>query len=387
VARGRKISDREARLARIQSRRARMVPVVSPERLRLWRGKPLPSTLPPRNGSSRPAPRSSLWRWAVRLAIAAVGLSVLVGTGLSFWQEYQKVQAKATQEKLAAAKKAALRLSVADMAKNERLDLKAKIQALAATEPDLRLHLYWLDLDNGDYVDIDGRQPVPGASTIKLPILLAFCEALDQGKVRLSDSLEITEDVRVGEAGDLQFQPNGAKFSALVVMTKTIAISDNLGTNLIVKTLGGIPAVNQAFQAWELEHTVLRNPLPDIPGQNTVSPYELVTVLARIEAGTGLSRRSRDRALDILRQTENNTLIVSGLHPQARAAHKTGAIAKVVGDAALVDRHDGRRYFLALLVQRPHNNDARAETLIQNISKLIYDTPPLPPSADPAGNP
>ncbi len=384
MARGRKISDREARLARIQARRARMVAVTSPEKLRLWRGKPLPSTLPTGNRPPRPAPRPSLWRWAVRLAIAAVGLSVLVGTGLSFWQTYRQVQAKAAQEKLAAARKAALRLSVADLAKNERLDLKAKIQALAAAEPDLQLHLYWLDLDNGDYVDINGQQPVPGASTIKLPILLAFCEALDRGQVRLSDPLEITEDVRAGEAGDLQFQPNGTKFSALVVMTKTIAISDNLGTNLIIKRLGGMAALNRAFQAWELKHTVLRNPLPDVPGQNTVSPYELVTVLARIEAGVGLSRRSRDRALDILRQTENDTLIVQGLPPQARVAHKTGAIAKVVGDAALVDRHDGRRYFLALLVQRPHNEDNRAEVLIQNISKLIYETPPLPPSA---GNP
>ncbi|NJK60844.1 MAG: hypothetical protein HC918_12180 [Oscillatoriales cyanobacterium SM2_1_8] len=70
MARGRKISDREARLARIQSRRARMVPVVSPERLRLWRGKPLPSTLPTRSRPPRTSPRPSLWRWTVRLAIA-----------------------------------------------------------------------------------------------------------------------------------------------------------------------------------------------------------------------------------------------------------------------------------------------------------------------------
>jgi beta-lactamase class A len=77
--------------------------------------------------------------------------------------------------------------------------------------------------------------------------------------------------------------------------------------------------------------------------------------------------------MDILRQTETKTLLPRGLGDGARIAHKTGDIGSVVGDAGIVDMPNGKRYIIAALVKRP-NNDQRANEMIRNISRAVYES-------------
>jgi beta-lactamase class A len=94
--------------------------------------------------------------------------------------------------------------------------------------------------------------------------------------------------------------------------------------------------------------------------------------------------------LDIMRRTERNTLIPSGLGEGARAYHKTGDIGTMLGDAGLIDIPTGKRYIAAVMVKRPHNDPA-AEKLIRSISQAAYEnfsqtnvTPPTPTNNPPS---
>jgi beta-lactamase class A len=89
--------------------------------------------------------------------------------------------------------------------------------------------------------------------------------------------------------------------------------------------------------------------------------------------GELVSIRSRDMLLDIMRSTVTNTLLPAGLGEGAAIAHKTGDIGTVIGDAGLIDAPNGQRYVAAVMVQRPFN-DIRARELVQEISRLMYQS-------------
>ncbi|BFM38952.1 serine hydrolase [Synechocystis sp. LKSZ1] len=266
----------------------------------------------------------------------------------------------------------------------EMTALTQKLQALAKPlQPKIKPYAYFIDVDNGQYVNLAGTQTLPAASTIKLPIVIAFFEDVDAGKVMLQEQLPLSKDVIGSGSGDMQYQVGKVKsYSALETVTKMIVISDNTATNMLIKRLGGKQALNQRFQAWGLTQTVINNPLPDLEGTNKTSPQDLVKALIKIHQGDTLSLKSRDRLLNIMQGTKTRTLLPQGLETDAKIAHKTGDIGTLLGDAGIIDMPNGKRYIGAVMATRPYNDPA-ARTLIQNISRTVYQhfkgtTPPPP---------
>ena len=253
----------------------------------------------------------------------------------------------------------------------ELLDLKAKLTDLAAEYPNIEPEIFLVDLDNKNYVSINGNTPVSAASTIKLPILVALFQEVDAGKINLEEQLTMTEDVIGTGSGNMQYEKPGTQFTILETATKMMTISDNTATNMLIERMGGMEALNQKFMDWGLTSTRLRNPLPDLTGTNTTSPEDLGNLLARVETGGTISLRSRDRLLHIMRNIVRNTLLPQGLEEDAIIAHKTGDIKSVLGDAGIIDMPNGKRYIAAVLVKRP-DNDPQAKEFIQKMSKVAY---------------
>ena len=328
--------------------------------------------------NNRPIPIKSptkSWGWQViRLAIAGIGLSVIAGTAISFWQNQQSVRAKTfTPEAIAKEDVNKAEKDIAPLVlKTEATSLLTKIKDLAAKEKDLFMQMMVVDLDSGAYVQIGANQAIAAASTIKTPILVAFFQDVDSGKIKLDEQLEITTDVKVGQAGELQYLPTGTKISAIETATKMIVISDNTATNMIIKRLGGIAALNQRFKSWGLTSMVLNNQLPDLEGTNTISTQDMVTLLSMLDRGKLIEPRSRDRFMDIMRRPVTNTLLPQGIGEEARIIHKTGDIGLAVGDAGIIDMPSGKRYAIAVMVKRP-DNDQRANELIRQISRATYE--------------
>jgi len=278
------------------------------------------------NGSNNRAipiksPINSLGWQVLRLAIAGIGLSVIAGTAISFWQNQQSIAAKTNPTELATKDDSNKSQDNVPLdLKTEATPLRSKIKDLAAKEKDLVMQMMVVDLDSGAYVQVGANQSIAAASTIKTPILVAFFQDVDAGKIKLDEQLEITADVKVGEAGDFQFLPTGTKISALEVATQMIVISD----------------------------------------------------IAMLDKGKLIEPRSRDRFMDIMRRPITNTLLPKGIGEEARIIHKTGDIGSAVGDAGIVDMPNGKRYAIAVMVKRP-DNDQRANELIRQVSRATYD--------------
>jgi beta-lactamase class A len=346
---------------------------------------PSPAKNPP---PSRPQKRPfGILIYVVRLLVLGIGIGVIAGTLLSALNptmqasvngKEQGKNPKDAKEAIVASPSPTLQLT------QEIPVLKAQIQALARQNPTLNPGVFVVDLQTGGYIDLDGGTLYASASTIKLPILVAFFQDVDAGKVRLDEMLTLKLEMIADGSGDLQYKKVGTPFSALEVATKMMVISDNTATNMLIERLGGKEALNQRFQSWGLTTTAIRNRLPDVEGTNTTSPKELANLLSVVNRGNLVSLSSRDRLLSIMQRNEINNLLPQGLGTGAGIAHKTGNIGSLLADAGIVDLPTGKRYAIAVMVKRPFN-DLAAQELIQQISRKTYDyfnTPRVTPSTN-----
>jgi beta-lactamase class A len=249
--------------------------------------------------------------------------------------------------------------------------LNTQVKALMARYSYLQPGMFFLDLDTGNYLDLNGEKIFPAASTIKFPILVALFEEVDAGRIKLNETLVMRRDLMTGGSGTLQYKRPGTKLSVLETVTKMITISDNTATNMIIDRLGGKAKLNQRFQSWGLQNTVVRNLLGDFKGTNTTSAKDLVRLSALLANNQLLSDTSRSKALDIMRRVENRSLLPAGLGKGAVIAHKTGTLGIILGDAGIIQTSTGKRYLAGIMVRRPFG-DKRAKSFINQVSRLVY---------------
>ncbi|MBX9878314.1 MAG: class A beta-lactamase-related serine hydrolase [Candidatus Obscuribacterales bacterium] len=242
----------------------------------------------------------------------------------------------------------------------------------AANLPKLTAGVFAVDLDSGEYAEINGYHKFPAASIIKIPILVALLSAQDKHLVDPNKQLELRKDLMAGGSGILQWRPVGSKISVQDAAELMITRSDNTATNLVIDLLGGIDKFNPLFKQWGLKQTQLNAWLPDLPGANKTSPYELAYLVARINNGEILEKKSHDWMFNVMQRVRNKSLIPNGLGKEARIAHKTGDIGSMVGDAGIVWCNSGKCYLVAIQVERPHN-DRRANVLVRKLSKIVYE--------------
>ncbi|MBD2460414.1 serine hydrolase [Oscillatoria sp. FACHB-1407] len=335
----------------------------------------------------RPRRKPSAVLYVTRLLILGIGVGAIAGTMLSVWDPASRERPNsqpAAGLPLNGAENASVSVTSRDLTPGAIsplpvslklgqpiAPLTTSIQTLTAQYPGLSPGVFIVDLDTGAYLDLNGGTIFSAASTIKVPILVAFLQDVDAGKVRLDEMLTMQQaDITVG-SGDMQDQPVGTQYSALETAIKMITISDNTATNMLITRLGGAEALNQRFRSWGLTNTQIRNPLADLEGMNTTTPKDLTGLLAMVTQGDLLSLRSRDRLFDIMQATVANSLLPSGLDQGATIAHKTGTIDTMVGDTGIVDMPNGKRFIITVIVQRPVD-DERASELIRQISREVY---------------
>jgi beta-lactamase class A len=325
-------------------------------------------------------PLISIGFYGLRLFIFGVGISAIAGTILTainpanqrLTNTQSSLLSKPTESKLTSTTPVSLSPSTANLSVTQEISpLKSKLTALVAKYPQLQAQAFFVNLDNNTYVDMNGDTPIAAASTIKVPILVAFFQDIDAGKIHLDEKLTMKPEWIATGSGDLQYQKPGKVLTALETATKMIIISDNTATNMLIARLGGATALNQRFRSWGLTHTEIKNRLPDLSGTNTTSPKDLANVMRMVEQGKLVSLRSRDRLLEIMQDTRTQTLLPQGLEKGATIAHKTGDIGTVIGDVGLIDMPNGKRYIASVLVKRPYN-DSKARTLIQEVSRTTY---------------
>jgi beta-lactamase class A len=323
-----------------------------------------------------PTPMARTLLYALRLLIIGVGIGAIVGTMLSILDPATRLNSAGISPNIIASESDSQKNSSQTKAyglslSTEITTLKTRLENLVSEYPSMTPGVLFVDIESGAYADINASETFSAASTIKFPILVAFFQDVDAGKIRLDEVLTMEKKMMVGGSGDMQNQPVGTKYKALEVADKMMTISDNTATNMLIARLGGMEVLNQRFRSWGLTVTQLNNWLPDIKGTNTTTPKELANLITILHQGNLVTTRSRDRIFEIMLRNERRHLLPAGLGEGATIAHKTGNIGSMVGDVGLVNLPSGRQYIAATLIKRPRNDES-AEKLIRSISRAGY---------------
>ena len=78
----------------------------------------------------------------------------------------------------------------------------------------------------------------PIGSIVKLYVLGAVVQAVEEGRLGWDDPLTVTDDVRSLPSGELQDAPTGTVVSVRETAAKMIAISDNTATDMLIAAVG-----------------------------------------------------------------------------------------------------------------------------------------------------
>lgn len=245
-------------------------------------------------------------------------------------------------------------------------DTPATLAALMRIEQELggRLGVFVLDTGSGAQLSYRGDERFPLCSTFKVVLAAAILQR------SMQDSTLLQRRIRYQKSDLISHSPicaqhldSGMTVDALCAAT--IQYSDNAAANLLMKILGGPPAVTAfarsigdrtfRLERWETE---LNSAIPGDP-RDTTTPAAMVRTLQRTVLGEALNAAQRQRLQTwLLGNTTGGARIRAGVPAPWRVGDKTGTGAYgTAHDVAVLWRPQQAPLVLAIYT---HHDDAQA---------------------------
>ncbi len=240
----------------------------------------------------------------------------------------------------------------------------------------------------------------PQQSVSKLWVAITALDAVDRGKVRLTDRVTLTRDDLTLFHQPIASKIAGGGYTTTLddLMFKAITTSDNTANDKLMRSVGGAKAVRAMIAAkglgsirfyngekalqskiagliWSPSYSIgkafweARNALPYALRKSAferyvADPYDgaapsaIVTALAALKRGELLSPESTRRLLYVMANTHTGpNRLKGGLQPGWTLSHKTGTGqelgAKQAGynDIGILTAPDGRSYSVAVMIK------------------------------------
>ncbi|WP_119068400.1 serine hydrolase [Rubrobacter indicoceani] len=211
---------------------------------------------------------------------------------------------------------------------------------------------YVMDPKDGSGYGVRPDEEFFSASTIKIAVMAAVYRKIESGELEYSDMLTTTEGDWAAGAGWLRWNTPGADTTVEDALWLMMTESDNVATNVLLRTVGGPEYVNSVSRDLGAENTNLfwklsseRAAVPEL--DNRTTPRDMATMLAAIYSGDGLNDFSRNEMIDLMRQNSLEYWLEGGIPGGVTAANKGGWQDGIYNDAGIVER-DGSPYVLAI---------------------------------------
>ena len=227
--------------------------------------------------------------------------------------------------------------------------------------------------------------PMPTASLIKFPLMVAAYQAIADGRAQADAVITLQETDKVPGSGILtpHFSP-GAMLTLRDAIRLMIAFSDNTATNLVIQHVGlgataelmerlGHPETKLHSQVYRRE-TSLFPERSEKYGLGSTTAADMVALLEKLHANQLVSESACGEMRAHLLACDDKSKFRRFL-PSAKLAHKTGAVNAVRTDAGLLQTPGG---VIALCVLTAENKDQSwaddnaAEVLCGRIAEAVY---------------
>ncbi len=266
------------------------------------------------------------------------------------------------------------------------VSLREAVEKIAGESKARAVAVALLDFDSGLRFSLAGDRWFHAASTIKVAVLLAVFRAVDEGRLRLDDSLLVRNrfisaadgfPFRLDSDSDALpelYQAIGRTVNISTLAEGMIAASSNLATNLLLD-LVGVEYARNVLRDAQVSGVELRRGVEDHAAHergidNQVTADGLLTLLCAVRSNF-LSNESREHAIRILLAQRFKSMIPAGLPAHATVAHKTGEISTACHDMGIVYLPERQPYIAVILTEFDSEQDGRRET-VAAISEVIH---------------
>ncbi len=260
-----------------------------------------------------------------------------------------------------------------------------RIQPLIADHPG-EVSVAIKHFGTGESFEFQAQRPMPTASLIKFPLMIAAYQAAEQGKLDLDSRIVLSDDDQVPGSGILTSHFSaGTEFSVRDAIRLMMVYSDNTATNLVIDQVG-LPATATLMESLGCPHTKLHSKV--YRGETTIFPErsrkfglgsttaaEMIRLLEMLYGKKLVSASASQQMLNHMFACDSKDRIPRLLPPGTKIAHKTGAVSAVRCDAGIVEAPGGA---FAICVLTRDNKDRRwtddnaADLLCARIAQAAY---------------
>lgn len=245
---------------------------------------------------------------------------------------------------------------------------------------------------NGDdTLSSNGTEHFPMQSVFKFPIALAILSEIDEGRFSLDQKIEIKKsELLPGLWSPIREKyPEGVTLTIAEIIEYTVALSDNVGCDVLLKLLG---------KPQEVEAYLLKNGFNDISikineetmqsnwdlqFQNWTTPLEANRILQVFyeNKDNQLSQKSYDFLWETMKTTQTGKNKLKGQLPEGTVvAHKTGwsgqnkstGITAASNDIGIVFLPDGSYFFISIFITASKEEEKTNEKIIADITKAAW---------------
>lgn len=268
--------------------------------------------------------------------------------------------------------------------------LRQKIQQIVSTKNAL-VGVSIMGNNGKDTLSLNGNEHFPLQSVFKFHIALLMLSKIDNGKFSLEQKIKIEQKdiIPTLYSPIANKYPKGVTLTIARILEYTVAESDNVGCELLLKLLGGPKAVEDYFVKNNFTNVSIKineevmQANWDLQYQNWTTPKAATEVLAAFYYNTKklLSAKSHDFIWKLMKQTKTGADRLKGQLPKGTAiAHKTGSsgtnkagLTAAVNDIGIVFLPNGQHFFLSVFVTNSSENANMNEKMIADIAKATWD--------------
>jgi beta-lactamase class A len=247
--------------------------------------------------------------------------------------------------------------------------------------PGLKISLWLAQADGRELMALDADRPLPGASTLKILILVeAHAQALG-GTFKWTDEHTLLSSDVVGGTGSFQHEKIGSSWTFLQYARRMIVESDNTASNILLRRLG-MNNVNERAHKLGLQVTRFEREFMDFDArregkENWTTAREMGQLMRAIFRREILTPEACDEMIASLERTTRGR-IAAGVPRDVAVGHKSGSVAGLRHDVGWV-RVAGRPYILAIfldnILEAPGEEGAdRGIAAIEAIARRVYDS-------------
>jgi len=245
-----------------------------------------------------------------------------------------------------------------------------------------RLGVHVLDTHTGQRIGLDDDSRYATASTFKMLLAATVLKRVERGELSLTQRISYSEKDMLKVVSPVMSKHLAEGSLPLQDLCAAIVeVSDNTAANLLLKLIGGPPAVTKFARELGDEVTRLDRTEPELntnlPGdpRDTTSPRAMVGTMQKLLTGSDLSSASVDLLKGWMINSKTGLARIRGGIPKSwKAGDKTGTGANgAVNDLAILWPPGRKPILIAIYLSESTQSVEALSAVHADIAKTLFD--------------